>query len=287
MHTPEMPGNVENGVVIVVAPVDYQDPSRFPAAEQLAEDIVQCCAAGASVVHFHVTDDQGRPTLDTAFFEGIAGRVREQCDIIIQGSTGGVGATVEERSAALQVPTVEMASLNMGSCNLFGRAYVNAPEEVRAWAERMRDRGIVPDQCFFEPGFFTMRDWLAARGLATEPCVASLCLGFPNALPATVENLVFMKSKLPAGAAWTLVHHGARHFSLLAAAIACGGNIRVGFEDSPWLAPDQKAVCNRQLVEKARDLIQQLGYQVATPEAARQRFGLRPSKRPESPKCFD
>ncbi len=282
IQNPELPGSAENRVAIGVAPVDYRDTSGFPTEQQLADDIVECCRAGASVVHFHVTDARGRPTLDTSFFHQVVRIVHDRCDIIIEGSTGGVGSTVEERSVALTVPGVEMASLNMGSCNLFGRAYVNAPEEVRAWAQRMRERKIVPDCCFFDGGFFTMLDWLAERELTIQPCIAGLCLGFPNALPATVENLVFMKSKLPDRAMWTLVQHGYRDFSLLAAAIACGGNIRVGFEDSPWLAPDQKARCNRELVEKARALIQHLGHSVATPAEMRRRFGLAPIEKAAS-----
>jgi len=234
---------------------------------------VQCHAAGASVVHFHVTDPQGRPTRDTSFFADIVQRVRSQCDIMIEGSTGGVGATVEERSAVLGVPGVELASLNMGSCNLFGRPYINSPDDIRGWAERMHARGIIPDMCFFEPGFFTAVPELKARGWIGEPCLAGICLGFPNALPATVENLVFMQSKLPPHALWTLVHHGGRDCSLLAAAIACGGHIRVGFEDSRSLAPQQQATRNHQLVAHAHQLVRQLGRDVATPADLRKALG--------------
>lgn len=265
-----MSSSAANPVAIAVAPVDYSDPAYFPSADQLVDDIVQCHAAGASVVHFHVTDAQGRPTRDPTFFEGIVRRVRSACDILIEGSTGGVGSTVEERSVVLNVPGVELASLNMGSCNLFGRPYVNSPDDIRAWAERMRARGILPDMCFFEPGFFTALPELQARGWIGKSCLAGLCLGFPNALPATVENLVFMQSKLPPGAVWTLVHHGGRDFSLLAAAMACGGHIRVGFEDSPYLTPQQKATSNHQLVEHARQVVRHLGREVATPAAVRQ-----------------
>ena len=49
---------------------------------------------------------------------------------------------------------LEMASLNMGSCKLFGRAYINTPEDIAALAVKMGEVQVVPDMCFFEPGFF-------------------------------------------------------------------------------------------------------------------------------------
>src|SRR3954468_14501906 len=97
-------------VVLTLAPVDYTDLRRFPSGEALADDICAGHAAGASVVHFHVTDAKGQATSDTSFFDGVVRRVREKCDIIIQGSTGGVGVPWEVRIAALAARGLEMAS---------------------------------------------------------------------------------------------------------------------------------------------------------------------------------
>jgi 3-keto-5-aminohexanoate cleavage enzyme len=223
------------------------------------------------VVHFHVTDAAGRATSNTTFFDGVVQSVRDRCDIIIEGSTGGVGVPWEVRSAAMSAVGLEMASLNMGSCNLFGQAYVNTPDDIATLGARMHESGVVPDMCFFEPGFFTSLEKLPAR---SRP-VCSICLGFPGTLPATVENLAFMTSKLPPRAEWTLVHHGAPDPALLIAAIAAGGNIRVGFEDSRALGGGAVARNNAQLVANARLLVEQLGRRVATADEVRQRYGIR------------
>lgn len=268
-------------IVITVAPIDYADLRRFPAADTLVADLCACHAAGASVVHFHVTDESGRATSDTRFFDDVVRRVRRECDIVIQGSTGGVGVPWDVRTAALAAHGLEMASLNMGSCNLFGRAYVNTPDEIAELAGRLAGAGIVPDQCYFEPGFFsTEAETTHGRRATAEPAriVASICLGFPGALPASVENLVFMRSKLPPAAEWTLVHHGARDFALLAAAIAAGGNIRVGFEDSDQLGAGKVAADNAQLVRQARTLVEHLGRAVATAAETRRRYGITPRR---------
>lgn len=263
-------------IIITVAPIDYGSPATFPALEDLAHDIVASAAAGASVVHFHVTDSAGRATSDTGFFDEVVRRVHERSDIIIQGSTGGVGVPWEVRTASLQARELEMASLNMGSCNLFGRAYINTPDDIVALAARMHDASVVADMCFFEPGFFTVFSSLQQSSSGRRNPVCSICLGFPGTLPATVENLAFMVSKLPPGAEWTLVHHGSADFALLGAAIAAGGNIRVGFEDSRELGGGAAARCNAELVARARALVEQLGRKVATPADVRRRYGITP-----------
>ncbi len=73
-----------------------------------------------------------------------------------------------------------------------------------------------------------------------------------------------------------LTPHHAMDFSLHALSVAFGGNVRVGFEDSMYLGPDKKASNNVELVTKARDLIEQLGRQVATPAETRQMYGIAP-----------
>ena len=275
MHSAETPA-ASSPIVITVAPVNYGDPASFPSLDELARDIIASAAAGASVVHFHVTDAAGRATSDTSFFNEVVRRVHERTDIIIQGSTGGVGVPWEVRTASMQARDLEMASLNMGSCNLFGRAYLNTPEDIVALGARMDQAGVVPDMCFFEPGFFAALPALERATSARHHPVCSICLGFPGTLPATVENLTFMISKLPRGAEWTLVHHGSHDFALLAAAIAAGGNLRVGFEDSRELGGGMVARFNAELVAKARSLVEHLGRRVATSTETRRRYHISP-----------
>lgn len=271
---------LDSPTIVTVAPVDYTDLSRFPAAEVLAEDICACHDEGAAVVHFHVTDAEGQATADPSFFDSVVRRVREHCDIIIQASTGGVGVPWETRIAALSAEAVEMVSLNMGTCNLFGQAYVNTPEDIVELGLQIAAQKVIPEMCFFEPGFFaTLADLRGNSGTVGSP-VASICLGFPGALPASIENLVFMKSKMPREANWSLVHHGAQDFGLLAAAVAAGGNIRVGFEDSDSLGAGRRAKTNAELVRKASSLVKQLDRRLASVAETRAAYGL--TQRPHS-----
>lgn len=127
-------------VAITVAPLAqtyYDDVDCFPTPERLAQEVYECCLAGASVVHLHVIDEQGNATVNTSNFQETVKMIRAECDIIIQGSTGGISdLTRDERSVSVEVPDVEMGSLNMGSCNVGEQAYINTPGDVEYWAEK-------------------------------------------------------------------------------------------------------------------------------------------------------
>jgi uncharacterized protein (DUF849 family) len=56
---------------------------------------------------------------------------------------------------------------------------------------------------------------------------------------------------------------------------AMGGNIRVGLEDSLWIGPGQLAKTNADQVRKARQIIEGLGLEVATPDDAREILQLK------------
>jgi 3-keto-5-aminohexanoate cleavage enzyme len=265
-------------VAITVAPLAqayYDNVDQFPTPERLAQEVVECRRAGASVVHLHVIDERGNATVDTSNFRKTVRLIRAECDIIVQGSTGGVSdLTRDQRSVSVEVPQVEMGSLNMGSCNVGEQAYINTPADVEYWAQKMLANNVLAEMTFFEPGMTLMMDRLLEKGLIKRPLVINLALGFPGTLPATVDNIVFMVRRLPAGAVWMLTPHHARDFSLHAVSVALGGNVRVGFEDSMYLTPDKKASNNVELVAAARDLVERLGRRVATPAETRRMYGI-------------
>ena len=265
-------------VVITVAPLAqtyYDEVESFPTAEHRAREFIECCRAGASVLHLHVIDPRGRPTMDTTHFRRTLQMVRAECDIIVQGSTGGVSdLTRDQRSVSVEVPEVEMASLNMGSCNVGELCYVNTPGDVEYWAAKMLRHNVVPELEFFEAGMIGMTNRLLEKGLLKRPLVANLALGFPGAMPATPENVLYMRRQLPEGAVWIMTPHHAPDFALHALTIAAGGNVRVGFEDSMVLAPGKRAKNNVELVKQLQDLILLLGREPATPAETRRFYGI-------------
>ena len=56
---------------------------------------------------------------------------------------------------------------------------------------------------------------------------------------------------------------------IAAQSVSLGGNVRVGLEDSLWIGPGKLAETNAQQVRAARQVIEGLGLEVATPDEAR------------------
>jgi 3-keto-5-aminohexanoate cleavage enzyme len=101
-------------------------------------------------------------------------------------------------------------------------------------------------------------------------------LGVPGCTPATVANLVWLSSAIPAGSTWTATGVGRSAFTLAAPAIVMGGNVRVGFEDNLYLSRGVLAGSNGELVEKVVRLARELGREVAGPDEARAILSIRP-----------
>jgi 3-keto-5-aminohexanoate cleavage enzyme len=89
--------------------------------------------------------------------------------------------------------------------------------------------------------------------------------------PALLPTLVSM---LPKGAVWQAIGIGRAQLPLSFAALALGGNIRVGFEDNVYFHRGQLAESNAQFVRRAVDLVQAAGREVATPDDVRRRLGV-------------
>lgn len=240
--------------------------------EQVAEQTVACARAGACLVHLHVRDENGHQTGDLIHFSKTIDFIRQESEIVIQGSTGGLSSlTLQERCVALNDERVQMASLNMGSTNFADDVYINTLPDIRYWAQRMLDTNVIPECEIFALSMIDTVHRLANEGLLRNPIHYNFALGFESSLAATAENLLYLKSSLPANATWGLVHDGMTDFSLLATALSLRATvIRVGFEDSVYYQADRPAESNVVLVEEIHELVERLGFDVATIEEAKQ-----------------
>lgn len=251
--------------------------------EGIVEEVVRACSAGANIVHLHVWDDQGQPTIELDAFGRTIQLVRERCDVVIEGSTGGVGElTSAERSISLQAD-IEMASLNPGSVNYDNGVYVNAPSDILYWAQEMQSRRIKPDIAVFEAGMIANTMGLVEEGLVEEPLLFTFVLGQQGAMPASPRNLFFLSESIPAESLWCVAGHGGHDLLMSSLAIHIGGHARAGFEDNPYYQPGEVATSNAQLIERLVRIAHEIGREVASPDEARQMLGLPPRTNIASP----
>lgn len=274
--------------LIVNAALTGMVPSRADNAdvpltpEEIAADAERCVRAGASVVHLHARDDDGSATYRSDIYAEIVAKVRERCpDVVVCVSTSGrLHKTFEERSEVLDLDghlKPDMASLTLGSLNFPRQASVNEPEMIRRLAERMAERGIVPELEVFDVGMLDTAVYLVQRGVLRPPLYVNLLLGSLGTLSATPFNLALLTEKLPPGATWAAAGIGRFQFSMNALAIAMGGHVRVGLEDNLWLDVEKKRpATNRTLVERLVRVATAMERAIATPAQAREIIGLRP-----------
>ena len=249
-------------------------PGLDLSPEGVADEVVRACNAGANVVHLHVWDEQGQPTMELDAFRRTLRLIRERCDIVIEGSTGGINTlSPAERSVALQTD-IELASLNPGSVNYDQGVYVNSPEDIHYWASEMQRRKIKPDTAIFEVGMIANTVALAEAGLIEAPLLFGLVVGQKGAIPATPKNLLFLSESLPAGSLWGVVGHSGNDLWTSTMAMTMGGNARAGFEDNPYYRSGEPAKSNAQLIERLVRIARELGREPATPEEARPMLAL-------------
>ena len=269
-----MKASSSHKIIVSIAPVgkDISAPSRNPLApDEVAQEVIRCAGAGASMVHLHVRDREGFPTEDLTAFYRTLDLITQESDIIIQGSTGGLTTlSLEERCVCLDDPRVEVASLNMGSVNFGETVYINTLPDIRYWASRMRETDVIPELEIFEAGMIQVAHKLVKEDSLFPPFDYNFCLGVHWGIPANPRSVEFLKSLLPDGSRWGVLHDNMNDLSLLATAIGTGASVaRVGFEDSLYYAPGRAAATNVELVEKLNALIHSIGFETATPDEAR------------------
>lgn len=267
-------------IIITVAPVCHvgkEIPSECKnplSPEEITADVVNCYKAGACQVHLHTRDIEGNPTFDLEVFRKTIGMIRAETDMIVQGSTGGLSElSLEQRCVSLNVPEVEVASLNMGSVNFGETVYVNTNPEIRYWAGRQREANVVPELELFDLSHIECCARMADEGVLHRPLHYNYCIG-PGAssnLSATGRNLALLNVLAEGGSSWGVNHDSMADQSVLACAIGMGANaVRVGFEDSFYYEPGKRAHTNAELVEHLVKIIRLMGCEPATPAEARE-----------------
>ena len=255
-------------------------PGEYAAEAKRARD------AGASVVHIHARYPDGRPSFRIDEYRDITGAILEVApDLIVNYSTGAVGIPMEERVHQITALEPELGALNMGSMNyakysrarkslVFDFVFANPFADIVFLLERMTNAGVKPECECFDTGHIGNVEPLLDMGLIEPPVQYSLILGVLGGAPADARTLAHMASLLPARSTWEVIAISRKQWTLVAAAAALGGNVRVGLEDNFYLPSGEMAASNGDLVEAAAKLVELSGRAIADPERARQLLGL-------------
>ena len=264
--------------------------------KQIANAAIESAKAGASVAHIHVRDPEtGKGSRDPELFSEVVDRVRSAGTDVVINLTAGMGGdwvpSAEdpslpgpgtdmigplERLTHVEQLLPEICSLDCGTLN-FGdgdNIYISTPPTLRRMAELTKQWNVKPELEVFELGHIRFAKQMIAEGLIADPPMFQICLGIPWGADQSVDTMKVMKDELPAGASWAGFGISRMQMPMAAAAVAMGGNVRVGLEDNLYLDRGVLAT-NAQLVERVIEIIERMGATVLTPQQARDKLKLR------------
>ena len=269
------------GTMVTVAPTGAETPkSKAPALPVTLDELVatakECEAAGAAVIHVHLRDSSDASSLDQGALRAAVDALRDSTDLIVQLSTGGAVTDPEEARLAVVDAGPDMGSLTCGTVNFGDDVFLNRPAFIRELYVRMQERGVVPEFECFEPGHLATVEFLIGKyGAPYGGHVhVDLVMGVPGAMPGTAAQLAACVAALDP--AWTFSATGVGRTTLpvMLAALAHGGHLRVGMEDTLTFARGEAVRDNAQLVERAATLASLAQRAPLTPAAARELLGI-------------
>jgi uncharacterized protein (DUF849 family) len=284
-------------------------PSMSPhlpvTAAEIAEAAIGAAEAGAAIVHLHARNPaDGRPDQSPEAFLPFLRVIRQRSDVVVNITTGGAATMpIEERVRPAATFRPEIASLNMGSMN-FGlfpmleryrtfrhdweRPYLAASDE-RIFRNSFKDIEYILTtcagngtrfeiECYDIGHLYTLRHF-ADRGIVRPPFFVQSVFGILGGIGAHPEDVSHMKRTADrlfgADYRWSVLGAGRNQMTVAAMAVAMGGNVRVGLEDSLWIGPGRLARSNAEQVARVRAIIEGLGCEVASPAEARAMLALK------------
>lgn len=276
---------MEKRIITAALTGNWGDKSTNPALpmtpEEIAEAACACWKEGAAVVHIHMRDEKGHPTMRVDLFEKTIELIREKCDVIINmTSSGGHSldgmASDETRMLPFRKLKPEMGSFDCGTLNwLHQTIFENSPKFLEQLGHLMQEVGCKPELEIFDVGMVDTAKYYLKTGVLKAPCHFQLVMNAAGGMAGTVENLVYLKNQLPEGSTWSATGISRSHMPILLATLALGGHVRVGLEDNVYYSKGVLAESNAQLVHRAASIIREAGYEVATPAEAREILGIR------------
>jgi 3-keto-5-aminohexanoate cleavage enzyme len=270
------------------------DPGRFPVPvtpEQMALEARRVWDAGATVVHLHFRRQEAGlghlPSWDPVVAGAVVDAIRAEVPgLLINATTGVVGADVSGPIAVLEAVRPEIAALNAGSLNYLkqradGRwawppmLFDNPVDKIERMLAAMDRLGIVPENECFDTGIVRSVAMFKGVGLLRDPVHVSFVMGVASGMPADPRWLPLLVEQIPAGAHFQTIAIGREEvWAVHDACARLGGDVRTGLEDTFYLPDGSKAPHNGALVDALVARVRAAGREPATITEAREAYGL-------------
>ena len=254
-------------------PTKEDNPAVPISISEQIESTQECFELGASIVHCHVRNDDGTPSIDPNKYRDLKEGIEKYCPgMIIQLSTGGRSGNGFDRGKMLPLKP-DMASLTVGSNNFPTRVYENPPDLVDWLAGEMIKNSIKPEIEIFDLSHIHQAASLAKENKLKGNLYIQFVMGIKNAMPAdfdVFEYYIATVQRLLPNASWCGAGIGKNQKKLNEWCVKLGGHIRTGLEDNIRIDKDNLAPSNASLVKIAKEICEQYNRPIASWKKARQ-----------------
>lgn len=262
---------------------------------EISQAAVDAGKAGAAIAHMHVRDPEtAKGSMDINLYREVVDRIRDAgSDIVINLTTGegqrfvpseadpsvaGPGTTLAHptlRAAHVKELKPEVCTLDFNTMVNKTWTVINTPPTLEVMAAIVDEAGTKPEIEIFDSGDLNMAKDFIKRGLLTPPVMFQFVMGINFGAAANTQTMAYLVSQLPDDAIWAAFGIGRLAYPMLAQSYLLGGHVRIGMEDTVYVAKGELAKSNAQLVEKAVNIVDQLGGTMATSAEARDILGLK------------
>lgn len=272
-----------------------QNPNLPITPKQIAEDGLAAWRAGAAIVHIHVRDQiSQQPSMELALYREVVDRIRDETDELIINLTTGNGGRYhpsdhdplvpgprtsllapERRVEHIVALKPDIATLDLNTMLFGGEVVINTPRNIRVMAQAIKEAGARAEVELFDSGDIALMHDLIKDGTIEATPLCSIVMGVKYGFIPSPETLLYARSRLPVDAQWTGFGTGRWAFPMLALSAMTGGQVRIGLEDAAWISKGIPAPSNAAMVEKAKRILEDLGYDLASAKQTRTTLGLR------------
>ncbi len=264
-------------VALAVAPnggrkTKADHPSLPLTADELARTAAECLERGASMIHLHVRDAEGRHCLDPEAYRAAIASICEAVGdrLVLQITSESLGrySPAEQRAAVLRT-NPEAVSLALREL---------APEtadekDFGDFLGKLRQMRVHPQIILYTPAEAERLGAMAKQGLIPFDRLSVLYVLGRFALTRTGiprDLLPFLAPEAPRFHAWSVCAFGRRETACVTAAALLGGHARVGFENNLALPSGERAASNAELVGAAVHALEAVGLQTQTADGLRE-----------------
>ncbi len=242
-------------LIVTVAPNGARrtkaDHARLPVTPaEIAREAELCCAAGATVLHLHVRNGEGRHSLDPVHYRAAIAAVRSALGerMVVQVTTAAAGR---------YGPTDQMTVVRQLHPEAVSLALTElipddaAAGEAAAFLSWLRREQIAPQYILYTPNDVARFHGLHRRGVIPQRRPFALFVLGTYADPTELrprDVLPYLKAH-DADCPWAIAAVGPSESACALTAAGLGGHAQVGFENNLWLVDGRLAASNVELVE--------------------------------------